>query len=288
MVMKKSVVKAIVIALVIIALFIPIGMEMYANRKIATIPYSKVADLIESSNNGYGFTLVYVSPESDENAEANKEEVQEIVASYKHRSTGEPFIANFVDYDSLTDQEKIEIFGDSKEKIAYITVANGSKIRTVIGSVSNSKLGEFISADSAHDISDDLKFFKAVTTAKDYEKLFKDKKNVAMTVFGTEKCFYCGQFKVIYNKVARDYKIDINYFDILTYEKEAEKVEAMKNMIVPGKCLDSKVDTQMSEVQYGTPLTLFTKNGKVIDCIGGYVNEAELLTKLKEVGMIKE
>lgn len=286
--MKKSVVKAIVIALVVIALFIPIGMEMYAKRKIATIPYSEVATLVESSNNGYGFTLVYISPESDENAETNKANVQEIVASFKHRSTSEPFVANFVDYDSLTDEEKTEIFGDSKEKIAYITVTNGSKIRTVIGSISNKKLEEFVSADSAHDISEDLQNFKSLTKASDFEKLFKDKKNVAMTVFGTEKCFYCGQFKVIYNKVARDYKIDINYFDILTYEKEAEKVEAMKNMIVPGKCLDSNKDTQMSEAQYGTPLTLFTKNGKVIDCIGGYVNESELVTKLKEVGMIKE
>ena len=286
--MKKGVVKKIVIALIIIALFIPVVMEMYARRKIATIPYSEVANLVQSSNNGYGFTLVYVSPDSDEHAEENKEAVQTIVGSYKHRSTSEPFVANFVDYDSLTDAEKEEIFGDSEEKVAYITIANGSKVRTIVGSLSDAKLKNYVSADSANEISEDLKDYKSFKTADEFKKLFNDKKKVTMTVFGQESCFYCREFKIIYNKVARDYDANIYYFDILTYEKEVDKVADMKNMIVPGKCLDSNTDTKMKDAKYGTPLTLFTKNGKVIDCIGGYVNETELVTKLKTVGMIKE
>lgn len=285
MVMKKGVVKAIIIGLIVIALFIPVVMEMYANRKIATIPYSDVSKLVESSSEGYDFTLVYVSPNSDENAEANKEAVQEIVASYKHRSTSEPFVANFVDYDSLTDDEKREIFGDSEEKVAYITVGNGSKLRTVVGSLSTNKLKEIVSADSANDMSEDMTNFKKLTTASEYKKLIKDKKKVTMAVLGTEKCFYCNQFKVIYNKVARDYQVDIYYLDILTYEKEVEKID---NLIVPGECLTTKKDSKLSEAEFGTPLTLFTKNGKVIDYINGYVGETELVTKLKTVGLIKE
>ena len=42
------------------------------------------------------------------------------------------------------------------------------------------------------------------------------------------------------------------------------------------------------EPGFGTPLTLFTKKGKVIDCINGYVNKETLVSKLETVGMIKE
>jgi thioredoxin-related protein len=54
---------------------------------------------------------------------------------------------------------------------------------------------------------------------------------------------------------------------------------------IPASCSSTgeEVDLQPG---FGTPLTLFTKNGKVIDCISGYVNKSELITKLETVGMI--
>ena len=48
----------------------------------------------------------------------------------------------------------------------------------------------------------------------------------------------------------------------------------------------SKEETPLSS-GFGTPLTLYLKNGKVVGCISGYVNKEKLETKLKSVGMMK-
>ena len=59
----------------------------------------------------------------------------------------------------------------------------------------------------------------------------------------------------------------------------------MKELKILAKCNREGEEQSLSE-GFGTPLTLFTAKGETIDCIGGYVDKDELLTKLKEVGMI--
>lgn len=291
MVMKESVVKKIIIALVIIGLFIPVGIEMYkgATSKIETIAYSEISNIVKESGNNYGFSLVYVSPESNENAEEVKQEVLDTVSSFNSITAGEALTASFVDYDSLSDSEKKEVFGDSTDKVAYITIYNGSKIRTVQGSMSTSQLREIVSADSGNGISSNLVNYKVAKDAAEYQKLVKDKKKVTMAVLGRDSCTYCNMFKVIYNKVTKDYGLEnVYYFNSDSYDKDEYTKVLSTDLVVPSACLDNKGDKKLSEANFGTPLTLFTKNGKVIGCIGGFVNEEKLVTKLKEVGMIKE
>ena len=57
-------------------------------------------------------------------------------------------------------------------------------------------------------------------------------------------------------------------------------------MKIPKACNDSGKAVALSELN-AVPLTIFTKNGKVIDCISGVESKEGLTAKLKDVGMIK-
>ena len=71
------------------------------------------------------------------------------------------------------------------------------------------------------------------------------------------------------------------------YNKEQYKKVINLDITVPGKCSSTGKEFKLSE-GFGTPLSIITKKGKVIDCIGGYVNRASLIEILKTNKMISE
>ena len=127
--------------------------------------------------------------------------------------------------------------------------------------------------------------YKTVSTYEEYKKIVESDK-ITMAVFGRNSCSWCNKFKPIYNEVAGEYNIDIYYFDSDSFDKdEYNKIMNMAELKVLAQCNRDNVDKALSE-GFGTPLTLFTKSNETIDCIGGYVDKDELITKLKSVGMI--
>ena len=120
---------------------------------------------------------------------------------------------------------------------------------------------------------------------KEYKKVV-DSKKVTMSVFGYDGCGYCVMYKPVYNDVASEYKLDIYYFNSDTYDSTEYSKIRNSGLKIPKACNNQGKDIALSE-PFGTPLTLFTKNGKVIDCISGYVEKETLVAKLKTVGMIK-
>jgi thioredoxin-related protein len=135
-------------------------------------------------------------------------------------------------------------------------------------------------------ISEDITYYKVAEDAETYEKLVNKKKTITMAVFGRDNCFYCNQFKAVYNTVAEEYNLDIYYFDSLSYDEDEYQKIMDLGLKIPASCTDGDEDALLSD-GFSTPVTLFTKNGKVIDCISGYTNKATLITKLETVGMIK-
>ena len=127
--------------------------------------------------------------------------------------------------------------------------------------------------------------YKTISTYEEYKKIV-DSDKITMAVFGRNSCSWCNKYKPIYNEVAEENKIDIYYFDSDSFNKEEyNKIMNMKELKILAKCNREGEEQSLSE-GFGTPLTLFTAKGETIDCIGGYVDKDELLTKLKEVGMI--
>ena len=82
------------------------------------------------------------------------------------------------------------------------------------------------------------------------------------------------------------YDLNVYYFDSDSYNLEQYKKIINMNLTVPSK-FNNGVQFKLSE-GFGTPLTIITKNNKVIDCISGYVNRARLIETLKSNDMLRE
>ena len=102
----------------------------------------------------------------------------------------------------------------------------------------------------------------------EYEKLLNGKDN-SVVVVGQSTCGYCVQAKIILNKIAEEKDVEINYLNI-SYLKEEE-----------GEKFESSLD-YFEDEQWGTPLMLIVKDGKLVDIIEQLVTEDEYIEFLEE------
>ena len=135
-------------------------------------------------------------------------------------------------------------------------------------------------------ITEKNKSYKVVNTFNEYKKLVKSDELI-MSVFGRNSCAYCNLFKVVYNALAEKYDYSVYYFDSDVFDKNEYTKIINMDLIVPGKCDSYGNDFKLSD-GFGTPLTIFTQNGKIVDCISGYANRDKLMEKLISLKMISE
>ena len=211
-----------------------------------------------------------------------------------------PIIINYVNnkkisvisydkYTSNVSKEKVTLtyFGDtSSEEYAKIKeelLNLKSKYSIEVSAVNTPKL----STEEKQKLTSSNEKFnsKTVSTYKEFMKIYKSKK-VTMHVFGRNTCYYCNIFKPIYNEVAAENNLDIYYYDSDSFNSDEYSKILNSGINIPAECTSSKEETPLSS-GFGTPLTLYLKNGKVVGCISGYVNKEKLETKLKSVGMMK-
>ena len=145
-------------------------------------------------------------------------------------------------------------------------VANGEVVDSQNGYSDYDITFEFLQKNEI--IDKDAKLLLNYIDYEQYEKLLNSKENQVVVV-GQSTCAYCIQSKIILNKIAEDKDIDINYLNI-SYLTEEE-----------GKEFESSLD-YFSEEQWGTPLMLIVKNGKLVDIIEQLVTEDEYIEFLEE------
>lgn len=288
--MKNNIGPKIIVLVVILIMAIPIITDIINSKVLSTITYDKFESTVTNTSN-YGFGLIYVAPASDENIKDKKTEIKELTSKYDSSAT-EAMSVYYMDSDGLSNSQISEIFGeDSTAKTGYVFLVNGEKLKVVEGSLSESKLTDLIDFYSVQDpanIPDDIKNFKIPEDSKEFTTLAKKKNDVTMFVFGRDSCFYCNQFKLVYNTVIEEYDIEdgIYYIDSDTYDKDEYEKIMDSGLTIPAKCNSAGEDVELQS-GFGTPLTLFTKNGKVIDCINGYTNKSSLIAQLKTVGILE-
>ncbi len=287
MVMEKRK-KLIIGVLVLIILFIPIVIDGLSNSILKTIEYKDLTEKRTETRN-FEVAVVYIAPGSDDDVKEQKQVVKDIASEYK-TSTNKDIGVYYMDYDKMTINDRTSIFDDSNEKTGYMFLVNGETTKIFDKALNKEELNNYIKFYSNNmegkDIPAEMKKFNVAENAKAFQKVIKRKNDITMVVFGRDTCFYCNQFKIVYNTVAEEYDIkDIYYFDSDGYDKkEYEKVMNL-GLKIPASCSKTKEELDLKE-GFDTPLTLFTKNGKVIDCISEYSNKSSLVTKLKTVGMI--
>lgn len=118
---------------------------------------------------------------------------------------------------------------------------------------------------------------KGYTRISSYNDIDVDK-GLTMVTMGSETCPHCTNFKEVLNAVAVEKQINLYYLDV-------NNIDNAHNYDIPIKCADT-TDQKLLD-GFGTPLTLFFKDGKIIDCISGEITDVALKSRLRNVGMIK-
>ena len=160
------------------------------------------------------------------------------------------------------------------------------KIVKVIESSNTEYLEGQINKYVNNEIPEEEIAYKTVETYKEFSALYKGKKMV-MHVFGRNTCYYCNIFKPVYNDLAAENNLDVYYYDSDSFDSTEYNKILNSGVKIPAECASSGEETPLSS-GFGTPLTIFTKKGKVIDCISGYTDRSGLISTLKSVKMISE
>ena len=273
----EKVKKMLLPVLLVVILLSPIIVNYVNNKKIAVVSYDDYLSNVAKEK----VTLTYFGdPSSDEYAKI-KEELIDLKSKYSIKVTT-------VNTTKLTETEKQTLTSSNEKfssKSVYVISQNGEIVKIVDKVTENVNLDTQLNKYINNVIPDDEVAYKTVSTYKEFMNIYKSKK-VTMHVFGRNTCYYCNIFKPVYNEVAAEKNLDIYYYDSDSFDSEEYSKILNSGINIPAECTTSKEETPLSS-GFGTPLTLYFKNGKVVGCISGYVNKDKLETKLKSVGMMK-
>lgn len=127
--------------------------------------------------------------------------------------------------------------------------------------------------------------YKTVNTAEEYFEYINQNKTI-MTVFGRTSCSWCTLYKGELNKAAKEYNNNIVYIDAEVMD-HAEYVRIMNSdLYIPAECSSNNKKQNLSD-GFGTPLTLFTTDGKVTGCAKSYLGGSDLISLMEKQKMKK-
>lgn len=273
----EKVKKLLLPVVIIIILLLPIIINYVNNKKISVISYDKYTSNMSKEK----VTLTYFGDTSSEEYAKIKEELLNLKSKYSIEVSA-------VNTPKLSTEEKQKLTSSNEKfntKSVFVITQDGNTVKVVDKETENVNLDAQLNKYINNVIPDDEVAYKTVSTYKEFMKIYKSKK-VTMHVFGRNTCYYCNIFKPIYNEVAAENNLDIYYYDSDSFNSDEYSKILNSGINIPAECTSSKEEAPLSS-GFGTPLTLYFKNGKVVGCISGYVNKEKLETKLKSVGMMK-
>lgn len=259
----------IVFIVIVVILFIPIISDYIKSQNIQVLSASDVQEKINSDEN----LLVYVGS-LDKSTKKDLKELRDLTKTdYSY------------EYSVVSVESSDEIKDIIGEKNMVALVVEGD-IQKTYKKFDEKTLEADVNKYFLANITNENKSYKVAKNFNEYKKLVKSNE-VTVAVFGRDTCYYCNKFKPVYNAVAEKYGVDIYYFDSDNYDSEEYTKIINMDLTVPSKCSTEGKEFKLSD-GFGTPLTLFTKKGKVVDCISGYVNRSNLIEKLKSNDVISE
>ncbi len=244
----KIIIGVVLGVLLIVGLFFLSSLAGSKNFK--EISYNEYQNLIKESGN----YVVYIGNKDSDALKTLKEFTSENNVQVK-----------YVISSNLTTEERQEVFsGDETEKLIFI---NKGKEDTYASDFSKFSLtNEFINQNI-------LENTLVEVDIDNYLKLIKSKGNHIVFI-GRETCSWCQKYKPVMKNVAKDNNITLYYIDTDKFEGED-----WNNFTAS--------ESYLTEKQWGTPLTFLYKDGKLVDTIGGYVDESAVHEFLVKNGVIK-
>ena len=267
----------VIIAAIIIILMIPIIINFINSKKVKVITFEDFYTNISKT----GFSLMYFGTTEKDEYNDYKKTLVELKNKYK-------IDVATIDINRLNEKEKeklIELSEEFKNQNIYCIIRDGEIIYVSSNKLTIEDLGKLVDKYYNNIIAKEDIAYKTVSTYKEYMTLVSSKKTI-MAVFGRNSCGWCNKFKPVYNDVAAEYNLDIYYFDSDSFNSAEYSKILNSGLTIPAKCSRTKTEVPLSN-GFGTPLTLFTKSGKTVGCIGGYTNKTGLINELKNVGILK-
>lgn len=259
-------------------MFIPITIEIINNNRSLDISYQEFETIIEDGNPAIIYFDSKVSPVRET-----------ILKNLKKVAKESEVLINNIDYEILTDEQKTEVTKLNLKIFdgpAFAFIDKGVVFAVRNGAFSEAELvilyNRYFSGDG-EDVN-----YKVAGSAEKFDDVIKEDK-ITLAVFSATSCSYCQKYKPVINDLATKYNIDIYNFDFEVYDAlEFEQVLA-KAYTVPAQsqsiignnnekmvCTITGKDSPVKDEYYRTPLSVFFKDGKVIDCISGYVDSETL------------
>lgn len=278
--MKKHM-KKIILAIVLLIMIVPMIMEMYDKNSSQGITYDEFKGVLENKEDA----LVYFDSE--------KSPVKKTMINNLKVIGNSEMQMKHLDYDAMSEDEKIELVGLNDQILdgpAFAFISKGEIVAVRNGAYSGRDLTTLFNkyfSGAEEDIN-----YKVAGSAKDFIDVAA-KEKIVMLVLGRTSCSYCEAYRPVYNDLATKYDIDMYYFDSDYYDNDEFGKLMRENYTIPGfsssmknpdgnnvACTDNGEDAKIS-AGYGTPLTLFIKDGKTIDCISGLVENETLISVLQ-------
>lgn len=253
----------------VLILFVPIVKDYMASKKINILEISDLKKTI--SDTAYG--LIYFG-ESLEDKDLAKS-----LSSIKKTSEVEVY---GIDKTSLTKEELQtlqNLIPSSTNESGYAFIVNNEIRMESSTDITEEKINSLIKDYKENVVGE--AYYKTVSTAKEFTKLLESKKLV-MHVFGRNSCGWCNRFKPIYNEYAKENNFDVYYYDSDSFNQTEYSKILNSGIMIPASCA-SKGEAEPLSNGFGTPLTLFTKKGKVVGCISGFVNKTSLASKIDSI-----
>lgn len=254
---KNKLVYIIIIVLLILIIILKIN-----NKGIREITINEIDNVVDKNG-----SLVYIGNKDDN----IKDRLYEYKKKYKLKLYR---ITNTIE--EYNNTNNVNIQGD----YAYIIYSGGSYKGFIDSTIEEQYIDQYFDKYIKGTIPDLEKYYKTVP-ADQFVKTVNSSDTI-ISVIGTDTCTYCSLLEHVINDVSKNTKYDIYYMnkDRMTASEYTTITDL--NFTIPAKCSIDKVETPMKS-DFAKPLTMVTKNGKLVDCILGYYDYDMYLSKLKEI-----
>jgi thiol-disulfide isomerase/thioredoxin len=268
--MKKNIFIVGFSILVIILLVILVKVEK-AGSRVIEVNYSDLSTKMAEYQEG----LIYVPSTNEDSTLVDffKEEYKIKVLKTKMTLTE---LSDLIKSSDLDIDVKLPMF---------IIFDEGKVIGGFEAEITETEANEMFRYYYFNEIPSKMIYYKTLSTADEYIKKVNSN-DLTVAVFGYDACSYCNLYKPVFNKVAKDYNLNIYYFDSDKYNEEEYTKILDLDLTIPASCTVDGNETSLKN-GFPKPMTLVTKKGKLVGCIKGYVNEDSLVKKLKEFKVLE-
>lgn len=271
------------VALAVIALILIICFVFMELRKEGIIGSSESNEIVEEFNKNYNAKerkVIFYASSTCGYCDLQKPILETVAEDYE-------FEYYSIDASLLSNSQRNEIIEKLDIEGATPTIAiveKGKVVATQVGYTDGSGLVSFfkknkiVPKDAVYSKEKNITFINY----EKYEDLIDSSKTHIITI-GQTSCSHCTAFKPAINAVAEDYELTMNYLNLtdLSQEESNDFFESLED-------IEYNDPAFVEKGEFGTPLTLVVKNGKVKHYISGERTVSQLVRELKKAGIINE